>query len=473
VTVLEDFDLDDLDLADGIYAATPEWEGMVRQPAGPLVASAFPVKPPGAWFQNPGFAKLEPLTIQSDGHITRHIASWRDDHIGMSGRVKAPRSKSNYAFFATGVLETAEGNMVNVGQITLTGGHASLEGSVAETVAHYDNTDSAVCDVAVGEDRHGIWVNGGLRPTVDDVQIRAMRASSVSGDWRPINGSLEMVAVCAVNVPGFPIPRARVASGAVLALVAAGTGALVELALHQDMAIADEVAAAFDDRLRLVENVVLGRIGEDREALTAAIEQARLAMQTPEDRIAALRARVHPTTDVEIIGDDSAVDPDTAAVVASLRERVQAPLVAGLRDRVHRTTLVASLREQVHGAGGAVPFGDPPSAVTAGVWEDGMPIDMDIAECLQASLRARVSGVVASGLQATATKAWTADKRRKAAGRGAAMPGGRYPIADCTDVGKAVHALGRGKGDPSKIRAHIKRRAKSLGCMAQIPDTWK
>ena len=437
MTVLEDFDLD---LADGIYAATPEWEGMVRQPAGALVASAIPVRPPGAWFQNPGFSKLEPLTIQSDGHIAGHIASWRDDHIGMNGRVKAPRSKSNYAFFATGVLETAEGNMVNVGQITLTGGHASLEGSVAETVAHYDNTDSAVCDVAVGEDRHGIWVNGGLRPTVDDNQLRALRASSVSGDWRPINGSLEMVAVCAVNVPGFPIPRARVASGAVLALVAAGTGALVELALHQDMTVADEVAAAFDDRLRLVENVVLGKIGDDREALTAAIDQARQAL-TPQDRVAALRARVHPEPGVEIVGDDSAVDPDAAAVIASLRERVHAPLVASLRDRVH---------------------GDE-------VWEDGMPMEYDVTECLQASLRARVAG----GMTATATKSWTAEKRKKAASRGAAMPGGRYPIADCRDVTKAVHALGRGKGDTSKIKSHIKSRAKSLGCMSALPDSWK
>ena len=35
-----------------------------------------------------------------------------------------------------------------------------------------------------------------------------------------------MVAVCQVNVPGFPVTRARVASGHVYALVAAGTALL-------------------------------------------------------------------------------------------------------------------------------------------------------------------------------------------------------------------------------------------------------
>jgi hypothetical protein len=294
VTVIES----DIDLADGIYDGDATWEGMIRNPLTSLTAAAIPVKPPAAWFGNPGFARLEPLTVTADGQISGHIASWREDHIGMSGRVKAPRSKSGYAFFATGALETAEGTLVNVGQITLTGGHAPLEASVAEAVAHYDNTNSAFADVSVGEDKHGIWVAGALRPTVDDNALRSIRASSVSGDWRPINGSLEMVAVCAVNVPGFPIPRARVAAGIPVALVAAGTGELVDLMLHQDTGALAVAQAAFDDRLRFVENVVLGRVGDSRETLTAAVEAAREAYYDDpaeiDQRLAALRAAVHP-----------------------------------------------------------------------------------------------------------------------------------------------------------------------------------
>jgi hypothetical protein len=103
------------------------------------------------------------------------------------------------------------------------------------------------------------------------------------------------------------------------------------------------------------------------------------------------------------------------------------------------------------------------------LWDDGMEIDLDIRECLQASLRARAHGPVVG----RATKAWTAEERDKAAKRGAAMPGGRYPIKDKADVAKAVRAVGRGKGDHAKIRAHIKKRAKALGAMDLIPDTWK
>ena len=58
-------------------------------------------------------------------------------------------------------------------------------------------------------------------PDADPVRRDQFISSPVSGDWRRIGGSLEMIAVCAVNTPGFPIPRARVAfsNGAQRALV--------------------------------------------------------------------------------------------------------------------------------------------------------------------------------------------------------------------------------------------------------------
>jgi hypothetical protein len=54
--------------------------------------------------------------------------------------------------------------------------------------------------------------------------LDALRAASLSGDWRRINGNLELVAALAVNVPGFPIPRTQAAMAAAgqLALVASG-----------------------------------------------------------------------------------------------------------------------------------------------------------------------------------------------------------------------------------------------------------
>ncbi len=220
-------EIEELPILDGEYEETPEdYEYQLAT----IAASAAPVVPPKSWFKDPALNSATPLEITDDGRVFGHIAAWQTSHIGMPGRnVKPPRSASQYAYFRNGVLRTDEGD-IQVGQLTLAGGHASLQASAEEAIKHYDDTDSAVADVVAGEDQFGIWVAGSLRPDVTPRQIRAFRASSPSGDWRPINGRLELVAVCAVNVPGFPIARAITASGGVPgALVAAGAAYLAEL----------------------------------------------------------------------------------------------------------------------------------------------------------------------------------------------------------------------------------------------------
>jgi hypothetical protein len=237
-----------------------------------MVAGAIPVTPPKEWFNNPGLKKPTALTVTDDGKVFGHIAAWHVDHIGMAFGTRPPRSKSNYAFFHTGVVRTEEGADMPVGQLTLAGGHAGLEASAQEAVRHYDDTASAVADVHAGEDAYGIWVSGALRPGTSPEQIRSLRASAPSGDWRPIKGALELVAVCQVNVPGFPIARARVASGQVMALVAAGASVLAQLKhdplaeLHNriDKLEAPLVAAAADARTRM-------------QAMTAAIKAGELS----------------------------------------------------------------------------------------------------------------------------------------------------------------------------------------------------
>jgi hypothetical protein len=194
-----------------------------------MVAGAIPVEPPAEWFENQKLDKATPLTITDEGRVFGHIAAWHVDHIGMAFGTRPPRSRSKYSYFHTGVIRTAEGKDVPVGQLTLAGGHAGLEASAEEAVRHYDDTASAFADVHAGEDAYGIWVSGALRPGTTPEQIRAARASAPSGDWRPIKGHLELVAVCQVNVPGFPIARARVASGQVMALVAAGANVLAQM----------------------------------------------------------------------------------------------------------------------------------------------------------------------------------------------------------------------------------------------------
>ncbi|MGW2213336.1 hypothetical protein, partial [Streptomyces sp. NPDC001781] len=62
-------------------------------------------------------------------------------------------------------------------------------------------------------------------PGTSESRIRELRAAGqVSGDWRRIGGSLRLVGLLAVNVPGFPVPKLKthLTSGQQLALVAAG-----------------------------------------------------------------------------------------------------------------------------------------------------------------------------------------------------------------------------------------------------------
>lgn len=47
-----------------------------------------------------------------------------------------------------------------------------------------------------------------------------------------------------------------------------------------------------------------------------------------------------------------------------------------------------------------------------------------------------------------------------------------YPIGDTEDLGNAIRAVGRGKGDHDAVRAYIIRRAKALGASDQIPENW-
>lgn len=179
-----------------------------------LTAAAIPVQPKTEWFADPKFDNPTPITVTEDGHVYGHLALFDTCHIGLPGCVTPPKG-SDYKFFHTGEVETDVGESVEVGHLTFNTGHAGMSDSAKAAAAHYDHTGTVAADVRAGEDEHGIWVAGALRPSLSDEDIRAFRAAPLSGDWRRIAGKLEMVGALAVNVPGFPVPRTRtlVASG--------------------------------------------------------------------------------------------------------------------------------------------------------------------------------------------------------------------------------------------------------------------
>nr|DAK60992.1 MAG TPA: minor head component F [Caudoviricetes sp.] len=197
----------------------------VSQSRDSLTAAAIPTAPPEAWFKDPALTGPTALVVEEDGRVYGHIAAWGTCHIGQIGKcVEPPTSPSNYAYFRTGALRTAEGTSVAVGHLTMGTGHAGPRDSANAAAEHYDNTGTVFADVAAGEDAYGIWVAGSLRPGITPEQVRVARSAPISGDWRTIRGSLELVGALAVNVPGFPVPRPQglLASGEVKSLQASG-----------------------------------------------------------------------------------------------------------------------------------------------------------------------------------------------------------------------------------------------------------
>lgn len=171
---------------------------------------ATPVLPPAEWFERPDVDRVTPLTVTDTGRVFGHIAPWGECHVGLPGCVTAPSSLTNYAHFHTGAQAVQGGQSVPVGTLVTGPRHADPQQAFRAAQQHYDDLDAAVARVVAGEDEFGIWVAGWMLPDANPARVEQFLASPVSGDWRNVGGSLELIAVCSVNAPGFPVPRARV-----------------------------------------------------------------------------------------------------------------------------------------------------------------------------------------------------------------------------------------------------------------------
>jgi 8-oxo-dGTP pyrophosphatase MutT (NUDIX family) len=181
---------------------------------------------PSEWFVDPMLEDVTPLRITEEGEVFGHIAGWSTCHSSWADTcVTPPRSQTNYAYFRLGEVLTDAGP-VATGCLTIGGGHAGPGLSMRAALEHYDNSTAAFADVNCGEDSHGIWVHGWVRPGTSEEMVHAARASKPSGDWRycAATGDLEMIAALSVNTPGFAIPRvaASIHGTRQMSLVAAG-----------------------------------------------------------------------------------------------------------------------------------------------------------------------------------------------------------------------------------------------------------
>lgn len=261
--------LDGMDEPDEFTAELPEPPERVDEPEVvetgdmPLLLAAA-THPPSDWFDDPELSEVTHLTVTADGRIFGHLAPWGECHIGRPGCVTAPHSATEYAHFRTGetvaVCDCDDGEhlvRVATGRITLGTDHARSGVTASEAQWHYDNTGAVVADVAAGEDEHGIWLAGAIRPGTSDRQVRQLMAADVSGDWRTLGGALDLVGVLAVNVGGFNIPRRPEAHLAASACGPVQTSLVAPFGTPVRGPRTDPRLESLNERLRTVERAML------------------------------------------------------------------------------------------------------------------------------------------------------------------------------------------------------------------------
>lgn len=178
---------------------------------------------PAAWYDRPEADSYTRLTVTKNGEVYGHVAPWGASHRGSGVNSDVVRG-DDYSEFHTGRVTTAEGTTLDIGHLTIGGGHADLGLGARAAAAHYDDVATAWAHVRASNGKHGIWVAGNVAPGVNDLTLHKAQAFPPSGDWRQLEpgGPYRMVACCQVVTPGFPVHemRAQVASAAPMALVA-------------------------------------------------------------------------------------------------------------------------------------------------------------------------------------------------------------------------------------------------------------
>ncbi len=286
-----------------------------------VVASAIPVAPPKSWFEDPQLKEPTMITVTKEGRIFGHVAAWNSCHVGYLNQcVTPPRSQDNYKAFNSRPVETEEGEEVLAGPLTFGVGHASLTASSKKAREHYDNVNAQIGQIRVGEDAHGIWMAGAINPDVDEIKLRKLKASAVSGDWR----GKDLQGVLTVNIPGFPVPRAQahIKQDKQFALVAAGV--IVD---DDTISQGEEVEMKDDEKVEAEELTFDGAIAEFGTQLQTIIEndpESEVAVKA-EELLTSLTASVdaaEPEADPVKVDEEAKSDTERLDAMEGLLQKI-------------------------------------------------------------------------------------------------------------------------------------------------------
>ncbi len=259
------------------------------------VTGVAPVAPPQAWFSKRQYEARTPITVEASGQIYGHVAGDGECHIGFLNQcITPPKSKSGYSHFyrddnplssffgkPKGML-TAEGTLVFAGPVQLDLDHARSGLAPADAKDAMAHTGCQVAQVAVYEDEWGIQIAGCVDPQATEAQVRVLRASDISPDWRRIDGNLELVGLIVVNTSGYP---AR-------SLVASASGETATEVVYDGNPFVVWNHETNEPDVLVAVGMVRRERGTDAEELVRRIEQLELRVETAEAELANASADV-------------------------------------------------------------------------------------------------------------------------------------------------------------------------------------
>jgi hypothetical protein len=250
-----------------------------------------PLYPPREWFETPapGDGDIVGPTYTDEGQVFGH-ASGGTCHIGIPGtclRVNDDMLDRDFRVFHKGLdgqhrgIKTAEGDLVQVGQVTLAGGHADTALGAAAARKHYDDTDSVIANVRITWDEKAgaPWMAGAIQHTATEGQVQQMRAvGEVSVDYRQLeDGRLHLIALPVVPRGGFPPMRALSAGGELKTLILTAAGEAETLQAPSDSPMP---SAADGLILEIGRDLYLRKFGEEAALLASAHERELAALGT-------------------------------------------------------------------------------------------------------------------------------------------------------------------------------------------------
>lgn len=196
-------------------------------------ASAIPLAAPAAWFMYPEFDGPTRWTVLDDGRCFGHIGlhegvAEATPHLGwlMAGRRIFAPNNTRFTRHNSKPYRVAEGYDIAVGCMVINTDHAPTDPWTTAAMAadHYANTGFLAAYGRAGKDQWGDWFAGVLAPGLTPEQFVTTKAMSLSGDWREIDGEVQLICALGCNIEALhtPIPRQLIGEdGRILALTAA------------------------------------------------------------------------------------------------------------------------------------------------------------------------------------------------------------------------------------------------------------